>query len=228
MAHSAPQPNRPIPNPFFQANPPQAHQGGHPIFGGVPVVVYNGVQFPVPSSVPKDLHPLRQLLLEVAAKQEAEEHRAIEAKCQTAHRSYPLHLLNDAITQTERDLATVDPRNPRITLPKHIHPTKLFERLTASWLHTGAFGRAAAMIRHGGNFFRDPRALDGIAKGETPVCLSCAQPGMVLDAAFCEIVPGKVSVLNVEDHPEWGVSVAFACGCCRQQGFAWVGVGETC
>ena len=83
------------------------------------------------------------------------------------------------------------------------------------------------MIRAGSNFFRDPRALDGIAKAEYPVCLSCTQPGMVLDATFCELVPGKVNVLTVEDHVEWGVSVAFACGCCKDQGFTWVAPGET-
>ena len=164
---------------------------------------------------------------DLAAQQETEIRRAVKAKCQTSHASYPLHLVNDAICQTERDLATVDPINPRIVLPAHIQPTSLLERLTASWLHTGAFARAAAMIRAGSNFFRDPRALDGIAKAEYPVCLSCTQPGMVLDATFCELVPGKVNVLTVEDHVEWGVSVAFACGCCKDQGFTWVAPGET-
>jgi hypothetical protein len=181
----------------------------------------------VPNAVPQELHPLRKLAIDIAAQQEAEMRRAVKAKCQAAHASYPMHLLNDAITQTERDLATVDPVNPKITLPTHIHPTSLFERLTASWLHTGAFARAAALIRAGSNFFRDPRALDGISKAETPVCLTCSQPGMVLDATFHEIVPGRVDVLTVEDHVEWGVSVAFACSCCKEQGFAWVGPMET-
>jgi hypothetical protein len=218
-AQSAPQFNQPIPNPVFAFTPP----GSHPLFGKVPAFYHNGQYYPVPN----EISPIRQLLADLAAQQAAETTRAIKAKCQFAHASYPLHLLNDAITQTERDLATVDPSNPRIVLPAYIQPTNLFERLTASWLHTGAFAAASAMIRAGSNFFRDPRALDGIARAEKPVCLTCSGPGMVLDAAFHEIVPGQVNVLTVEDHAEWGVSVAFACGCCKDQGFAWVGPNET-
>jgi hypothetical protein len=197
---------------------------GHPVFGKAPAYFHNGQWY----QVPNENSPIRQLVVELAVQQAAETARAVKAKCQTAHASYPLHLLNDAITQTERDLATVDPSNPRIVLPANIHPTSLFERLTASWLHTGAFAGAAALIRAGSNFFRDPRALDGIARAEKPVCLTCAQPGMVLDAAFHEIIPGQVDVLTVEDHVEWGISVAFACGCCKDQGFVWVGPNEAC
>jgi hypothetical protein len=218
-AQSAPQFNQGFPNPAFVFTPP-----GHPVFGRAPAYFHNGQWY----QVPNEISPIRQLVVELAAQQAAETARAVKAKCQTAHASYPLHLLNDAITQTDRDLATVDPSNPRIVLPANIRPTSLFERLTASWLHTGAFARAAALIRAGSNFFRDPRALDGIAKAEKPVCLTCAGPGMVLDAAFHEIVPGQVDVLTVEDHVEWGVSVAFACSCCKHQGFAWVGPNGTC
>lgn len=77
------------------------------------------------------------------------------------------------------------------------------------------------MVRSGANFFRDPRALDGVERGLRPVCDGCEGAGMVLDARFCELVPGREDVLLVEDHVEWGVSVAFVCGCCWE-GFSWV------
>jgi hypothetical protein len=219
-AQTSPQVNQPIPNPVSQANFPVPQ--GHPFLRNVPIFYHQGEWFPIPD----DQHPLRSLVVKLAAQQAAETKLAIEAKCQLAHANYALHLLNDAITDTERDLATVDPANPKIVLPKNIQPTSVLERLVISWVHSGAFAQAAALIRAGSNFFRDPRALGGIAKGQKPICLCCEQSGMVLDATFCEIVPGKVNVLAVEDHVQWGVSVAFACRCCNDQGFAWLGPDE--
>jgi hypothetical protein len=71
---------------------------------------------------------------------------------------------------------------------------------------------AAAFVRKGWNFFRDPRTLDAIARASTPVCHCCSGKGRILSATFTQLVPGT-DVLTVEDYDMWGPSVMFSCQC---------------
>jgi len=217
---AAPQAQQPKANPIFGFQPqpnPQPQAAAQHIFS-------KNSQFS--NQVSTDTRSVQEYVIQYIAQQTAEKKRLVEAKFQRALASYPLHLSNDFITQTERQLCVVDPSNPKIKLSTGLEPTAEIETLCKKWIDTSAFAIAAAMIRSGFNFFRDPRALGGLHRAQKPVCLTCKGEGVILDAAFYELRPGHVDVSEVADYMQWGVSVVFSCGCCRHHGFTWVGPGE--
>jgi hypothetical protein len=84
---------------------------------------------------------------------------------------------------------------------------------------------AAAFVRKGWNFFRDPRTLDAIARSSTPVCHCCSGKGRILSATFTQLLPGT-DVLTVEDYDMWGPSVMFSCKC-SLNGYSFLQGGDS-
>jgi len=153
-----------------------------------------------------------QQICAIAAENEAARRQAIATKCCNAHMMYSLQLLNDQIEAGARFFGRVDPSNPQIQLPPNVHKTDALERLCQFWINDNSFGMAAAFVRKGWNFFRDPRTLDAIARSSTPVCHCCSSKGRILSATFTQLMPGT-DVLSVEDYDLWGPSVMFSCKC---------------
>lgn len=148
----------------------------------------------------------------IAAENEAARRQAIATKCCSAHMMYSMKLLNDEIVSGESFFRRVDPSNPQIQLPPHMQKTDALERLCQFWINDNSFSMAAAFVRKGWNFFRDPRTLDAIARSSTPVCHCCSGKGRILSATFTQLLPGT-DVLTVEDYDMWGPSVMFSCQC---------------
>ena len=148
----------------------------------------------------------------IAAENEAARRQAIATKCCSAHMMYNMKLLNDEIVSGESFFRRVDPSNPQIQLPPHMQKTEALERLCQFWINDNSFSMAAAFVRKGWNFFRDPRTLDAIARSSTPVCHCCSGKGRILSATFTQLLPGT-DVLTVEDYDMWGPSVMFSCQC---------------
>jgi hypothetical protein len=148
----------------------------------------------------------------IAAENEAARRQAIATKCCSAHMMYSLKLLNDEIISGASFFRRVDPSNPQIQLPPNVQKTEALERLCQFWINDNSFSMAAAFVRKGWNFFRDPRTLDAIARASTPVCHCCFGKGRILSATFTQLVPGT-DVLTVEDYDIWGPSVMFSCQC---------------
>ena len=148
----------------------------------------------------------------IAAENEAARRQAIATKCCSAHMMYSMKLLNDEIVSGERFFRRVDPSNPQIQLPPNVQKTEALERLCQFWINDNSFSMAAAFVRKGWNFFRDPRTLDAIARSSTPVCHCCSGKGRILSATFTQLLPGT-DVLTVEDYDMWGPSVMFSCQC---------------
>jgi hypothetical protein len=158
------------------------------------------------------LDEVTQQMAAIAADNEAARRHAIAAKCCSAHARYNMQLLNNEITSGARFLGAVDPANPQIQLPANTLKTAALERLFQFWINDDSLGIAAAFVRKGWNFFRDPRVLDAIARSSTPVCHGCASKGHIMSATFTELMPGT-DVLTVEDYDMWGPSVLFKCQC---------------
>ncbi|GAB7328261.1 hypothetical protein MBLNU13_g00272t1 [Cladosporium sp. NU13] len=148
----------------------------------------------------------------IAAENEAARRQAIATKCCSAHMMYSMKLLNDEIVSGERFFRRVDPSNPQIQLPPNVQTTEALGRLCQFWINDNSFSMAAAFVRKGWNFFRDPRTLDAIARSSTPICHCCSGKGRILSATFTQLLPGT-DVLTVEDYDMWGPSVMFSCQC---------------
>lgn len=80
--------------------------------------------------------------------------------------------------------------------------------------------QANSLIATGSQFWRDPRALEAIARRQKPRCRCCGKDGLFLDKNMRGISP-SVEVLTVEDYKERGVFILFHCQCCNQ-GFDYV------
>lgn len=148
----------------------------------------------------------------IVAEREAARRKAIADKCCRAHTMYNMKLLNDEIMEGADFFRRLDPRNPQIQLPANVQRTEALERLVQFWINDNSFWNAAAMIKKGWNYFRDPRVLDAIARSSKPVCHCCSAAGHIFSATFTEMFPGT-DVLTVEDYDMWGPMVGFRCQC---------------
>ena len=151
-------------------------------------------------------------LCSIVAENEAARRKAIATKCCAAHTMYSMKLLNEEIVSGASFFRRVDPSNPQIQLPPNVQRTEALERLCQFWINDNSFSLAAAFVRKGWNFFRDPRTLDAITRSSTPVCHCCSGKGRILSATFTQLMPGT-DVLTVEDYDMWGPSVMFSCQC---------------
>lgn len=155
---------------------------------------------------------VQQELSIIVAEREAARRKAIADKCCRAHTMYSMKLLNGEIMEGAEFFRRLDPRNPQIQLPPDVQRTEALERLVQFWINDNSFWNAAAMIKKGWNYFRDPRVLDAIARNSKPVCHCCSAAGHIFSATFTELFPGT-DVLTVEDYDMWGPMVGFRCQC---------------
>ncbi|KAM0712127.1 hypothetical protein Q7P37_011221 [Cladosporium fusiforme] len=172
-------------------------------------------------AAPEPLDELTTELLQLKAQRDAERRHAIDTKCWGSHKMYGHKLLNQDIIEGENFFSRIDPSNPQIHLPKDKTPTNTLTQLFANFITHRPFGVAASLIARGWNFFRDPRALDAIARCQVPTCNGCAKKGEILSATFERVTLGT-DVLTVDDWDVWGVSVLFGCHCCRDVGYSFV------
>lgn len=79
----------------------------------------------------------------------------------------------------------------------------------------------------GWQFWRDPTAMDGLARGKSPVCHTCGNHGAVVDGHMLVLdtnsvrTEGYKAFFQVEEFKDWGVFVVFGCQCCNR-GYSWL------
>lgn len=148
---------------------------------------------------------------------------AIAEKVETSWRLYNQHLFNDSIMTLGRALY----RGCDLTQPPKALPSDIVAGLSQDQMallnelvRDMSLIDAAVLIHKGWNFIRDPRALENVARCNVPVCRACQIEGDVVNGAFLPVERGA-DVCKLVEGSDWGVSVRFACGCCRD-GYSWL------